>query len=84
VVITPLAPGDPLRDLPGMILSLPRGACAPAGLTDLPRLATQQVTEFPAGAAVPHLVNAAAPAAEGTPDAGAPAPATIPSGGKDG
>jgi lactate dehydrogenase-like 2-hydroxyacid dehydrogenase len=64
-----------LRDLPGVILSPHAAWYSPESLTDLPRLATQQVIEFLAGAAVPNVVNAAAPAANGRPDAGAPAPA---------
>ncbi len=71
----PLPPGSPLRDLPGVILSPHAAWYSPEALTDLPRLATQQVIEFLAGAAVPNVVNAAAPAAHGPPDAGAPAPA---------
>jgi predicted nicotinamide N-methyase len=60
-----------------------RAAYSPEALTDPPRAATQQVIEFAAGAAVPNPVDAAS-AADGTLDAGAPAPASIPSGGKDG
>ena len=58
-----------------MILSPHAAWYSPQALTELPRLATQQVIEFLAGAAVPNVVNAAAPAADGPPDAGAPAPA---------
>ena len=58
-----------------MILSPHAAWYSPEALTDLPRLATQQVIEFLAGAAVPNVVNAAASAAHGPPDAGAPAPA---------
>jgi phosphoglycerate dehydrogenase-like enzyme len=70
----PLPLDSPLRDLPGVILSPHAAWYSPESLTDLPRLATQQVIEFLAGAAVPNVVNAAASAAHG-PDAGAPAPA---------
>ena len=71
----PLPLASPLRDLPGVILSPHAAWYSPEALTDLPRLATQQVIEFLAGSAVPNVVNAAAPAAPGPPDAGAPAPA---------
>ena len=71
----PLPLDSPLRELPGVILSPHAAWYSPEALTDLPRLATQQVIEFLAGAAVPNVVNAA-PAAHGPPDAGAPAPAT--------
>jgi D-3-phosphoglycerate dehydrogenase len=73
-----------LRDLHGVILSPHAAWYSPEALTDLPRLATQQVIEFLAGAAVPNVVNAAARAAQATPDAGDSAPAPPPSGGNDG
>ena len=76
----PLPADSPLRDLPGVILSPHAAWCSPEALTDLPRLATQQVIAFLAGDAVPNVVNAA-PAAEATLDAGDPAPAPPPSGG---
>ena len=50
-------------------------------LTEPPRLATQQVIEFLAGAAVPSLVNAAGPVADRTLEAGALAPVPTPWGG---
>ncbi len=59
----PLPAGSPLRDLPGVILSPHAAWYSPEALTDLPRLATQQVIEFLAGAEVPNVVNAPAPAA---------------------
>ena len=71
----PLPLDSPLRESPGVILSPHAAWYSPEALTDLPRLATQQVIQFLAGAAVPNVVNAAAPAAHGPPDAGAPAPA---------
>jgi D-3-phosphoglycerate dehydrogenase len=80
----PLPPGSPLRNLPGVILSPHAAWCSPEALTELPRLATQQVIEFLAGVAVPNVVNAAATAANGHPDAGAPAPASPLSGGHNG
>jgi D-3-phosphoglycerate dehydrogenase / 2-oxoglutarate reductase len=58
----PLPADSPLRDLPGVILSPHAAWYSPEALTDLPRLATQQVIEFLAGAEVPNVVNAAAPA----------------------
>jgi D-3-phosphoglycerate dehydrogenase len=76
----PLPADSPLRDLPGAILSPHAAWCSPEALTDLPRLATQQVITFLAGGAVPNVVNAA-PAAEVTLDARAPAPAPPLSGG---
>jgi D-3-phosphoglycerate dehydrogenase len=79
----PLPAASPLRDLPGVVLSPHAAWYSPEALTDLPRLATQQVIEFLAGRAVPNVVNAA-PAARMTPRAGAPAPSTTPSGGNDG
>ena len=80
----PLPADSPLRDLPGVILSPHAAWYSPEALTDLPRLATQQVIEFLAGAAVPNVVNAAAAAAHGPPEAGATAPAPPSSGGHDG
>lgn len=80
----PLPSDSPLRDLHGVILSPHAAWYSPEALTDLPRLATQQVIEFLAGAAVPNVVNAAARAAQATPDAGDSAPAPPPSGGNDG
>jgi D-3-phosphoglycerate dehydrogenase len=71
----PLPSDSPLRDLPGVILSPHAAWYSPEALTELPRLATQQVIEFLAGAAVPNVVNAAATAADGTPEAGDSAPA---------
>jgi D-3-phosphoglycerate dehydrogenase / 2-oxoglutarate reductase len=71
----PLPLDSPLRDLPGVILSPHAAWYSPEALTDLPRLATQQVIDFLAGAAVPNIVKAAAPAVHGHPEAGAPAPA---------
>jgi D-3-phosphoglycerate dehydrogenase len=76
----PLPAGSPLRELPGVILSPHAAWYSPEALTDLPRLATQQVIAFLAGAAVPNVVNAA-PAAEATPLAGDSAPASPSSGG---
>jgi len=66
----PLAAESPLRELPGVILSPHAAWYSPQALTDLPRLATQQVLDFLAGAAVPNLVNAAARAADSTPNGG--------------
>jgi D-3-phosphoglycerate dehydrogenase len=66
----PLAAASPLRELPGVILSPHAAWYSPQALTDLPRLATQQVLDFLAGAAVPNLVNAAARAADSTPTGG--------------
>jgi D-3-phosphoglycerate dehydrogenase len=78
----PLPPDSPLRDLPGVILSPHAAWYSPQALTDLPRLATQQVIEFLAGNAVPNIVNAAAPAAQAPPqDPGDPAPEPTSSGG---
>jgi D-3-phosphoglycerate dehydrogenase len=80
----PLPSASPLRDLRGVILSPHAAWYSPEALTDLPRLATQQVIAFLAGAAVPNVVNAAARAADAPPDAGDSAPAPPPSGGNDG
>ena len=80
----PLPAGSPLRDLPGVILSPHAAWYSPQALTDLPRLATQQVLDFLAGAAVPNLVNSAAPAGDDTTRAGSPAPAPTLSGGTHG
>jgi D-3-phosphoglycerate dehydrogenase len=66
----PLAAGSPLHDLPGVILSPHAAWYSPQALTDLPRLATQQVLDFLAGAAVPNLVDAAARVADSTPAGG--------------
>jgi D-3-phosphoglycerate dehydrogenase / 2-oxoglutarate reductase len=76
----PLPAQSPLRDLPGVILSPHAAWYSPEALTELPRLATQQVIEFLAGAAVPNLVNTAAHA-DRTLDAGVSAPAPTPRGG---
>ena len=53
----PLAADSPLRDLPGVILSPHAAWYSPQALTELPRLATQQVLDFLAGEAVPNLVK---------------------------
>lgn len=74
----PLPAGSPLRELPGVILSPHAAWYSPEALTELPRLATQQVIEFLAGAAVPNLVNAAGPVADRTLEAGALAPVPTP------
>ena len=66
-----------------MILSPHSAWYSPEALTDLPRLATQQVIEFLAGNAVPNIVNAAAPAAQAPPDPGDSAPEPTPSGGNE-
>jgi D-3-phosphoglycerate dehydrogenase len=66
----PLRPDSPLRDFPGVILSPHAAWYSPQALTDLPRLATQQVLAFLAGTAVPNLVNAAVVAADSTPIGG--------------
>ena len=71
----PLPAGSELRDLPNVILSPHAAWYSPQALTDLPRLATQQVLDFLAGAAVPNLVSSAAPAEDDTTRAGSPAPA---------
>jgi D-3-phosphoglycerate dehydrogenase len=77
----PLPLDSPLRALPGVILSPHAAWYSPQALTDLPRLATQQVIEFLAGNAVPNLVNAAALAAQAPTEPGGSAPEPTPSGG---
>jgi D-3-phosphoglycerate dehydrogenase / 2-oxoglutarate reductase len=80
----PLPADSPLRALPGVILSPHAAWYSPQSLTELPRLATQQVLDFLAGAAVPNVVNAAAPAADDPTRAGDSAPAPTLSGGTNG
>jgi D-3-phosphoglycerate dehydrogenase len=80
----PLPDDSLLRRLPGVILSPHAAWYSPQALTELPRLATQQVLDFLAGAAVPNLVNSAAPAGDETTRAGNPAPAPTLSGGTHG
>ena len=71
----PLPADSPLRELPGVILSPHAAWYSPESLTELPRLATQQVMDFLAGAAVPNVVNAAATRGKRPHRAGEPAPA---------
>jgi D-3-phosphoglycerate dehydrogenase len=80
----PLPAGSVLRDLPGVILSPHAAWDSPQALTELPRLATQQVLDFLAGAAVPNLVNSVAPAGDDTSRAGGSEPAPTLSGGTHG
>jgi D-3-phosphoglycerate dehydrogenase len=58
-----------------VILSPHAAWYSPESLTDLPRLATQQVIAFLAGAEVPNVVNATTPADDRSPGASATAPA---------